>query len=106
MQPEQPLTELRPKTKEDYIQCVRWLAGMLSESLQEVLANTSDAHNRERALQNIASGVQTIANLRGDNGWDAIRPEGLVEYQKEMYRLENELRAQLEAAGYTYPTTS
>ena len=56
------------------------------------------------SLDNIAQNIETIACLRGDsNIYELTRPEGLVEYQKEMYAIEDALRSRLFGLGYKYP---
>jgi len=58
-----------------------------------------------KTLDRVAQNVETIACLRGDSGvYVRSRPRGLAEFQGEMYKTEEELRARLLSLGYTYPT--
>lgn len=56
------------------------------------------------SLDRVSQNVETIACLRGDSDiYETTRPEGLVEYQKEMYSIEDKLRTRLLSLGYKYP---
>jgi hypothetical protein len=92
-----------PTTAEEYINLVRVLGAMTDAGLKKILASPEDP-DRASALERAAEAVETISSLRGDSDlFESIRPEGLVEYQKEMYAIEDALRAQLIQAGYSYP---
>jgi len=91
-----------PKTAEEYIKLVRQL-GAITNKAMDYLENNSSI--QLSSLDRIAQNVETIACLRGDSGiYENTRPEGLVEFQKEMYAIEDQLRARLIKLGYKYPS--
>ena len=93
-----------PKSAEDYINCVRSLAALLHKAMDETESTQFVSENdRTRALQRLAEGVETVACLRGDSGvFSAGRPADLIEYQREMYQIEDDLRSRLLSLGYVY----
>jgi len=98
-----------PKSAAEYINCFRMLAAITDAALNYV-ENKSDwvsNEDKNKSLTRIAESVETIASLRGDHGaYHDARPNDLIEYQKEMYATEDQLRARLVGLGYTYPKTS
>jgi len=91
-----------PKTAEEYITLVRQLAGITNKAMDYLEDHRPIAL---ASLDRIAQNVETVASLRGDSGiYEKTRPEGLVEYQEEMYAIEDQLRARLISLGYKYPT--
>jgi len=91
---------LLPQTAEKYIELVRQLAAITDKAMDYVEKST---YIEPKSLDRIAQNVETIASLRGDSGiYDSTRPEGLSEYQKEMYGIEDTLRARLISLGYKY----
>lgn len=98
-----------PASTVDYIDCFRKLAALISSAMDHV-ENKIDwvsESDKNKSLARVAESVETIASLRGDTGayYDA-RPVGLSEYQKEMYAIEDQLRARLLSLGYKYPAQS
>jgi hypothetical protein len=94
-----------PETAEQYIDLVRTLGAMAEYSLAE-LQNKEFVSYKDRfsALARAAEVVETISSLRGDSSlFDKLRPTGLIEYQKEMYAIEDSARAKLVSLGYKYP---
>jgi hypothetical protein len=94
-----------PADAMDYVNCVRTLAALIYKAQDEVEKTefVSD-DEKSRALQRLADSVETIACLRGDSGiFYSGRPTNLVEYQEEMYQIEDTLRSRLISLGYTYP---
>lgn len=90
-----------PETAEDYIQLVRQLSAIASRAMDYIESN---GPIQLTSLDRIAHNVETISSLRGDSGiYQETRPEGLVEYQKEMHVIEDQLRARLISLGYRYP---
>ncbi len=90
-----------PKSATEYITCFRQLAA-ISENAMDYVASNLPAE--PKSLERLAESVETIAGLRGDSGiYQGSRPDGLVEYQKEMYATENYLRERLLGLGYKYP---
>lgn len=96
-----------PKSADEYINCFRSLAALTNAALDYVEKKTDWISDEDRvnSLARLAESVETISSLRGDHAayYDA-RPDGLMEYQKEMYAIENQLRARLIGLGYTYPS--
>jgi hypothetical protein len=90
-----------PPTSLAYITLFRQLAGITNMAMDYV------EHSRPiylDSLDRIAQNIETLAGLRGDSSiYDNSRPQGLTDYQKEMYAIENQLRTRLLALGYTYP---
>lgn len=80
----------------EYIECFRKLA---------VLTNAAMDFIEHKTLVGVAESAETLSLLRGDSGayYDA-RPEGLIEYQDEMYAIEEQLRVRLLGLGYKYPS--
>lgn len=95
-----------PKDAESYIAHVRQLAAMTNAAMDEVENKkyTRDEMGLyESTIERLSGAVKTIADLRGDtNVFLGSRPEGLQQYQKEMYQLENELRARLSKIEYKF----
>jgi hypothetical protein len=100
------LSNYLPKNAEEYINSFRSLAALTSAALDYTQNKTDwvSDDDRKMTLGRLAESVETLSSLRGDHGayYDA-RPEGLMEYQKEMYAIEDQLRARLIGLGYTYP---
>lgn len=100
------LKKFLPNSAADYIDCFRKLAALTNSALD--FAENKDKwvseQDKEKTLARIAGSVETIASLRGDSGayYDS-RPQGLIEYQKEMYAIEDQLRSRLLSLGYKYP---
>jgi len=95
-----------PKTAVEYITCFRQLAAITSTALSYVenKADWVSEEDKNKSLARIAETVETISSLRGDTGaYYESRPNGLVEYQKEMYAVEDYLRGRLLELGYKYP---
>lgn len=99
------VNEYLPKTSDEYINCFKRLAALVNKAMDEVgKTEFISGEDKSCALKRIADGVETVACLRGDSGiFYAGRPEGISEYQKEMYRIEYALRDRLLSLGYTYP---
>lgn len=96
-----------PKSAEDYINCFRSLAALTSAILEYIENKTDWVSNddRDNTLGRVAESVETISSLRGDNGaYHGSRPDDLIEYQKEMYAIEEQLRTRLVNLGYVYPS--
>lgn len=90
-----------PQTAEDYIKLVRQLAAITNKAMDYL---ESSRPIQLASLDRIAHNVETIACLRGDSGiYRNTRPDGLTEYQKDMYAIEDQLRARLVKLGYIYP---
>ena len=92
-------------TANEYINCFRQLAAIINQAMDIAATYTwDDEELKQRTLSRIAESVETIASLRGDSGiFHAARPEGLLDFQSEMYRTEDTLRARLLGLGYRYP---
>ena len=94
-----------PNTATEYINTFRALAALVNSAMDYVNNKTDflSEDDRNKTLERIAESVETISSLRGDNGayYDA-RPDGLMEYQKEMYTIEDQLRTRLVDLGYKY----
>lgn len=99
------ISKYLPKDAESYITCVRMLAAIVNEAMDEAeRMQFVSPMDRSRSLQRLADGVETLACLRGDSGiFYSSRPHNVVEYQNEMYQIENILRTRLISLGYTYP---
>lgn len=95
----------RPQTAEEYIFVVRTLGSMIDVSLNEMASKQFMSENEKtKELARAAEVVETISSLRGDSGlFRDMRPDGLIEYQKEMYAIEDAVRAKLVGLGYKYP---
>lgn len=90
-----------PQTAGDYINLVRQLAAITNRAMDYLEANRPIPLS---SLDRIAQNVETIACLRGDSGiYQETRPDGLIDYQKEMYAIEDQLRSRLIDLGYEYP---
>lgn len=90
-----------PQTADDYITLLSQLAAITNKAMDYLESNRPI---ELVSLERIAQNVETIASLRGDSGiYDSTRPEGLIEYQREMYDIEYQLRARLISLGYKYP---
>jgi hypothetical protein len=90
-----------PQTAEEYIKLVRQLASITNKAMDYLESSSSIQLS---SLDRIAQNVETIACLRGDSGiYENTRPVGLIEFQKEMYAIEDQLRARLLGLGYQYP---
>ena len=91
-----------PYNVDEYIRLVRQLAAITDKAMDEIRSNDVI---QLASLDRIAQNLETIACLRGDSGiYQSTRPEGLSEYQTEMYKIEDYLRARLVGLGYKYPT--
>jgi len=100
------LKKYLPTSAAEYIDCFRKLAALTDSALNYVENKVDWVSERDKnkSLARIAESVETIASLRGDSGvFYSSRPEGLTEYQKEMYAIEDQLRARLLSLGYKYP---
>lgn len=98
------LDKYLPASPEEYMHAFRATAALINKAMAaaEDTEFVSDT-DKSKSLQRIAEGVETIACLRGDSGlFDQGRPNNLIAYQKEMYHIENMLRARLLKFGYTY----
>lgn len=90
-----------PQTATDYITLFRQLAAITNKAM-DYLENNKPI--QVASLERIAQNVETLASLRGDSSiYNATRPEGLVEHQKEMYAIEDQLRNRLINLGYKHP---
>jgi hypothetical protein len=100
------LKKYLPSTSADYISCFRQLAAITNSALNYV-ENKVDwisEQDRNRTLARVGESVETISSLRGDSGaYMDSRPTGTSDHQKEMYELEDYLRARLLSLGYKYP---
>lgn len=94
-----------PKTSEEYIGLVRQLGAIASDAMDYVEAHADlSPEARQVSLQRIADVVETIGALRGDTLiFENTRTEGLENFQKEMYRIEDATRYRLVGMGYQYP---
>lgn len=93
---------LPPQTAQDYITLVKQLAAITSHAMDYLERNKPISL---ASLDRIAQNVGTVASLRGDSGiYEDTRPIGLSDYQKEMYLIEDQLRARLIGLGYQYPS--
>ncbi len=92
-------------TAEEYISVVRTLSSMIDASLDNMARKQFTSENEKlKELARAAEVVETISSLRGDSGlFRDMRPDGLIEYQKEMYAIEDAVRAKLVGLGYKYP---
>lgn len=93
-----------PQTAEAYMASFRTLAALTDAALDHVEHNASNLSDDDQQKINsrIADAIRTIAALRGDSdAFTAARPQGLSEYQKEMYAIEDQLYARLSRLGYT-----
>lgn len=91
-----------PKSSIEYMTTFRQLAEIINSAIDNI---QSQPQIQKSSLDRIAQNVETIACLRGDSGlYENTRPEGLVEFQKEMYLIEDYLRYRLLSLGYVYPT--
>lgn len=92
-----------PNTATEYINFMRTFAA-LTEAALNYVENKNDwvsKEDREKSLATIAENVGTIASFRGDHAaYYQARPEGLIEFQKEMYSIEDSLRNRLFELGY------
>ncbi len=95
-----------PQSAAEYMNTFRTLAALTDAAMDYVQRKTDWASDvdRNKTLTRIAESVETISSLRGDNGayYDA-RPDELTQHQKEMYAIEDQLRARLVGLGYKYP---
>lgn len=90
-----------PPTSEDYIKLVRQLAAIANRAMDYIEGSKPILLT---SLDRIAQNVETISSLRGASRiYQNTRPEGLAEYQKEMYAIESQLRERLLDLGYKYP---
>lgn len=95
------LEKYLPQTASEYIACFRSLAAMTNKHMNEL---KGQAPIEPENLKRLAEAVETISSLRGDcDIFTDSRPEGLTEFQKEMYSTEDTLRQQLLDLGYVYP---
>jgi len=91
-----------PQDTNEYMILFRQLAAITDNAMDFISNNPSIQLS---SLDRIAQNVETIASLRGDSGiYHGSRTQGLNEYQSEMYRTEDQLRARLLSLGYQYPT--
>lgn len=93
------------QTAESYIGLVRTLGAMTDTALDGLQVHQFLSDNdKQKTLARAAEVVETISSLRGDSAlFDSQRPDGLAEYQGEMYTIEDALRSKLLALGYVYP---
>jgi hypothetical protein len=95
-----------PNSAVRYIEAFRTLAALTNAALDYAEKKTDwiSEEDRDKTLARLAESVEAIASLRGDDAayYDA-RPDGLIEYQKEMYAIEDQLRGRLTGLGYKYP---
>ncbi len=90
-----------PATAAEYMMCFRHLAA-IADSAMDYLETHKPIHLE--SLDRIAQNVETLAGLRGDSSiYEKARPQGLDEYQSEMYQIEDTLRKRLVNLGYVYP---
>lgn len=103
------LNKYLPSSATDYIDCFRKLAA-LTDSAMDYAENKDDwvsEQDKSKTLARLAESVETLSSLRGDtHAYYDSRPEGLLEYQKEMYAIEDQLRARLVGLGYKHPTSA
>lgn len=98
------LEKYLPQTAEEYIDCFRSLAAMINSSMDMI--EKMPVADREDRLNSLAEAINTIGALRGDNDiFLASRPADLQSYQKEMYAIEDTLRARLAQLGNQSPQT-
>lgn len=91
-----------PQSAQEYITLFRNVAGIVDSALNNLRASGETGHMS--GIDRAAEGVEFIASLRGDSGiFQDTRPEGLVEFQREMSATEDYLRGKLLELGYTYP---
>ncbi len=95
-----------PQTATEYIECFRLLAALTNKAMDNIdnkMDWVSD-NDRDKMLSRLAEAVETLSLLRGDSSiFIELRPEGLDEYQKEMYSTEDTLRNHLLKLGFKYP---
>jgi len=105
MQPDSQIDKKTPQTADEYISVVRILSSMINSSLDSMIIKVFTSEDEKlKELTRAAEVVETIASLRGDSGlFRDMRPKGLIEYQKEMYAIEDALREKLVGLGYKYP---
>lgn len=90
-----------PQTVSEYMACFSQLAAIAGDAMDWIEAHPPVTRG---SLDRISQNVETLASMRGDSGiYQNSRPEGLMVYQKEMYRIENSLRDRLVGLGYEYP---
>ncbi|MEO8863130.1 MAG: hypothetical protein ABI354_02295 [Candidatus Saccharimonadales bacterium] len=103
------LNKYLPGSPAAYIDCFRQLAAITNTALDYIENNAgrTSEQDKNKSLGRVAESVETISSLRGDSGvyYDS-RPDGLIEYQKEMYAIEDYLRERLVGLGYKYPTVT
>ncbi len=62
----------------------------------------STPHNVLRAVHDVASGVATLLDVRGDDGWNDIRAEGAVHWPLACLRADTIPEIALETPVYVY----
>ncbi len=90
------------------MQTIRSLSAITAKAIQQT-RNKQFVSETEQAevMQGLLSAVQTVAELRGDTTlFEASRPPDLIQFQKEMYYLEDTLRTQLAALRYEQLTSA
>jgi hypothetical protein len=92
-----------PQTTDEYMSVFRQVAGIVNAAL-DFIQSQQGGELPGQGLHRAAEGVEFIASLRGDSGiFESTRPEGLSDFQSEMYATEDALRKRLLELGYKYP---
>lgn len=93
-----------PYNADEFIQCFRQLAIIIDQTMNVAATKAwISEKDKQKTLGRLAESVETIASLRGDSIFYEVRPEGLSEFQSEMYKTEDALRSKLLNLGYKYP---
>jgi hypothetical protein len=88
------MNDYAPQTAEEYIQCFRALASLADKATTRYSEKKDwvSMEDRAKALSRLRELIEAVSLLRGDGGvLVSFRPQGLDQYQGEMYTTEDAL---------------